>query len=232
MRLILAGALLALAPAPAFADVTARYAIGSQTLTVEVDDSGDYRAELSGKFAVIRHGGDEFVVITHNGKAFAAKADVFLPLLKAKMAQNAAPPGGPGATLAFTTRQGNDETVAGRKGSSWRITAEAPGSNVLILVMSADAQLAPVGGVFRHVVTLALDAFAPVFENNASFRDQLTAVFAKGTPLTITGPATIELAGVSAESIADSRFASPTILLDAKALDAALSEPTATPGEP
>lgn len=232
MKFLFAGALLALAPAPALADVTAVYSLGNDTLTVEVDDSGDYLAELPGKIMLIRHGGDEFVVIIHNGKAAAAKAETFFPLLKAKMAENAGPSGGPGSTMRFTTTQGNDAMVGDRKGASWRIAAEAPGANVLLVVVSPDAQLAPVGKVFGHALSLALDSFAPAFENNVSFRDQVTGVFAKGTPLSITGPGAIELKSVTEAPIADSRFASPAVLLDSKALDAALSAPTDTPGKP
>lgn len=222
---------LAMAPLPAAADVTATYSIGKKQLIVEVDDNGDYRAEVPGSFALVRHGGDEFILITHNGKVSAARSDVFLALLKAKAAKNA-PAGGPGATARFVTTQGEEEVVAGRKGSSWQIAPEAQGPAALVLVVSADAQLAPVGGVLHRTVARALDGFAPFFGNNMDFRDQIVAVFARGTVLRLAGPENIVLQNVSGDEIDAGRFAAPAELLDSAAFDAALSEPTQSPARP
>lgn len=216
---------LAMAPLPAAADVTATYSIGKAQLIVEVDDSGDYRAEVPGTFALIRRGGEEFILITHNGKVSAARSEVFFALLKTKAAKNA-PTGGFGATMRFVTTQGEDEVVAGRKGSSWQIAPEAQGPATLTLVVSADPQLAPVGGVFHSSIARALDGFAPFFGNNMSFRDQIVAVFAKGTVLRLAGPENIVLQNVRGDAIDAGRFARPAELLDSEAFDAALSEPT------
>jgi len=225
------GFALAMAPLPAASDVTATYSIGKAQLTVEVDDSGDYRAEVPGAFALVRRGGDEFIMITHDGKVSATRSDVFFALLKTKAAKNA-PTGGPGATTRFVTTQGKDEVVAGRKGSNWQIAPEAQGPAALVLVVSADPQLAPVGGVFQSGIARALDGFAPFFGNNMSFRDQIVAVFAKGTVLRLAGPENIVLQNVSGNEIDAGRFASPTELLDSAAFDAALSEPAQPAARP
>lgn len=222
---------LAMAPLPAAADVTATYSIGKAQLTVEVDDSGDYRAEVPGSFALVRRGGEEFILITHNGKVSAARSDVFFALLKTKAAKNA-PTGGPAATMRFVTTQGEDEVVAGRKGSNWQIAPEAQGTDALVLVVSADPELAPVGGVFRSGIARALDGFAPFFGNNMGFRDQIVAVFAKGTVLRLAGPENIVLQKVSGDEIDAGRFAPPTELLDSEAFDAALDEPTKPAAKP
>ena len=221
---------LAMAPLPAAADVTATYSVGKSQLTIEVDDSGDYRAEIPGKFALVRHGGDEFIMVTHNGKVRATRSDTFFAILKTKAPKGAS--GGPGATMRFVATQGKDEVVAGRKGSNWQIAPEGQGPGGLVMVMSADAQLAPVGGVFHRTILRALDAFAPIFENNTSFRDQITAVLAKGTVLRIAGPESIVLQSVNGDEIDAGRFASPTELLDSAAFDAALSEPTQPAANP
>lgn len=222
---------LAMAPLPAAADVTATYSVGKAQLMIEVDDSGDYRAEIPGKFALVRHGGDEFVMVTHNGKVRAARSEIFFALLKTKTAKTASADG-PGATMRFVATQGKDEVVAGRKGSNWQIAPEAQGPGALVMVMSADAQLAPVGGVFHRTIVRALDAFAPIFENNTSFRDQIAAVLAKGTILRLAGPESIVLQNVNGDEIEAGRFASPTELLDSAAFDAALGEPTEPPARP
>ncbi|KRC79997.1 hypothetical protein [Sphingomonas sp. Root241] len=222
---------LALAPLPAAADVTATYSVGKSQLTVEVDDSGDYRAEIPGKFALLRHGGDEFILITHNGKVSATRSDIFFALLKTKAPKNA-PTGGPMATMRFVTTQGKDEVVAGRRGSNWQIAPEGQEPATLAMVVSADAQLAPVGGVFHRGIARALDGFAPFFGNNMGFRDQIVAVLAKGTVLRLAGPENIVLQNVSGDEIDAGRFAAPAELLDSEAFDAALDEPTQPPAKP
>lgn len=228
---VLAGALL-LAPLPAMADVTATYAIGTEKLTVEVDDSGDYRADLAGKFTLIRNGSDEFVVVMHNNKARAARSDVFFALLKTK-AEKDWPGGGPGATMRFATTQGKEEVVAGRKGTGWQVAAQGEASGAITMVMSGDAQLAPVGTVLRGALGRALDAFTPMFSGNTSVRDQLNAVLAKGTLLRVeVPPMTLALQSVNDAAIAAERFASPTGLLDAATLDATLSEETVKAAKP
>jgi hypothetical protein len=228
----LAGALL-LAPLPATADVTATYALGTEKLTVEVDDSGDYRADVAGKFTLIRHGSDEFVVVTHNGKARAARSDVFFALLKTKSASDAVPRE-TAAPMRFVTTQGKDEVVAGRKGSSWLIAIEGQGADAAaVAVVSSDAQLAPVGDVLRQGLARALDSLGPALGGFAEVRDQLNAVFGKGALLRFAlPPATIALESVKDDAIAAERFASPTGLLDAAALDAALSEETVKAAKP
>ncbi len=230
-RASLLGFALALAPLPAAADVTATYSVGKSQLTIEVDDSGDYRAEIPGKFALLRHGSDEFILITHNGKVSATRSDIFFELLKTKAPKNA-PTGSPMATMHFVTTQGKDEVVAGRKGSNWQIAPEGQGPVTLAMVVSADPQLAPVGTVFHRSIARALDGFAPFFGNNMGFRDQIVAVFAKGTVLRLAGPENIVLQKVSGEEIDAGRFAAPAELLDSAAFDAALDEPTQPSAKP
>jgi hypothetical protein len=86
--------------------------------------------------------------------------------------------------------------------------------------------------VLHRTVARALDGFAPFFGNNMSFRDQIVAVFAKGTVLRLAGPENIVLQNVSGDEIDAGRFASPTELLDSAAFDAALSEPTKSSARP
>lgn len=219
--------LLALSPVPALADVTAHYRLGKDVLTVEVDDSGDYRAELSGKVAMVRHSGSEYVLITLGDKVVATERDVFFPLLKSKLGEGEPAPGQrPSPRAVMTVLQDGAAQIAGRKGEWWRI-GRNDADKGLRLAVSADPVLAPVGTVLHHVLSLMLDSLAPILGSDIGLRDKVLGITGRGTLIAIAGvPTQVMLESVSTGEIDPGRFAKPATLLDAGAIDAALSAPT------
>jgi hypothetical protein len=220
LRSLLALAAL-LVPAPALADVTARYTAGSSTITVEAGDNGDSRLQLAGRtpFAMLRHGGVDYVVFTDS----AGKVSVVLAseLLSALLATSPPPP----AMQQFNLESGPAESFAGYSGMTWRIAPQ--GEAPLALLMSPDPALAPIGQVFRNLAGLAADALAPLLGADANMSDQLRALFAKGTPLRILppesgGPPVLELSSVSMAAIDPARFVVPGPLISADAAIAKL----------
>ncbi|MGN7997630.1 hypothetical protein [Sphingomonas sp. 22176] len=66
--------LLALAPWPALADVTATYKAGVDRLIVEVADNGDARVQMA-DVLFVRHGGEDYVTFgTFGGMKISAAA--------------------------------------------------------------------------------------------------------------------------------------------------------------
>lgn len=113
-RLLLPIALLL--PAPALADVTARYDAHGAEFAVEVDDGGNARAGIDGRFALIRRDGVNYVVLySRDGVPHVARADAVL----ARMAELSRPP----ETWRNQSAAGGDAIVAGileRSGGSAR----------------------------------------------------------------------------------------------------------------
>jgi len=229
MRLAAAvAALFALAPLPAAADVTAQYDLGKEKLTVEVDDNGDYRAEVSGKFALMRRGGTEYVVFFKD-QACVVERDAFLALTSKMMPADLPKPTGEPSQRALVSA-GGEETIAGRSGTLWKIRLDRPDANVIEAVMSPDRDLAPVGAIFAGVADAGLKMFAAMIPS-ADFADRAREIFAKGTPLRLVLMQEVRLVSVSTAAIDATRFALPGPVLDAAAFDAAMSASSPTHAE-
>ncbi|MCW3847132.1 hypothetical protein OF829_07760 [Sphingomonas sp. LB-2] len=199
----------ALLPAPALADVTARYGIGSSMLTIEADDGGDWRFQVSGKtpILILRHDGIDYVVLTDStDKVSVTRLDAVLAVFFGKV-----PP--PPEGQAFKLEAGPTDRVAGYSGTAWRFGPE--GEPPIELLMSADPVLTPIGDVFRHLAGMGVDGLVPLLKADANVADLIRALFAKGTPLRLRPPETdrdrflIELASVSTAEIDPARFVLP-----------------------
>jgi hypothetical protein len=206
---ILAAALLMLLPAPALADVTASYTAGSAVFTVEVDDGGNTRAGIDGRFVLIHRDGIDYVVMyDHDGVPHVARAGEAL----AGFAEKTPPPDRKWRTELSAE---GDATVAGHSGSVWRFgpAGELP----LEFVMSADPTLAPVGQLLARAADTVgkfIDAHVgPTGDAAAGLR----ALFSHGTPIRILeaavepapGKIMIELRSVSTAEIDTHRFDLP-----------------------
>ncbi|AQR74318.1 hypothetical protein [Sphingomonas sp. LM7] len=224
-------AILAFAPLPAAADVTARYDLGKEQLSVEVDDGGDYRAEVAGKFALMRRGGVVHLVIYRDGTPLVVPRQAFLDLAETKLAKERAKPGAAPVRIAVT--KGPDETVAGRKGSLWTLMAPESGGKAIEVVLTGDADLVPVGAVFVEVLDTALQAFDGIV-SHTDFAVRAREVLAKGTPLRLKVMEEVRLREVSTAAIDSARFVLPGPVIDGAALDEAMSAPAepATPLPP
>ncbi|MDV3457766.1 hypothetical protein RZN05_12290 [Sphingomonas sp. HF-S4] len=222
MRRALAAALL-FAPLPAAADITAHYEMGKETLSVEVDDNGDYRAEVPGKVLLLRRGGTEYVAIFQGDKPLVIERKAFLGLA-GKMALAGKPPAETDKRPVLVAR-GAEEQVAGRSGTLWTLKVDTPKGNTLEAVMNADRDLAPVGAVFAGVVDAGLATFAPMIPS-PDFAPRLREIFAKGTPLRLVLVEYLKLRSVSKAEIDAARFALPGPVMDPSAFDAAMSAPS------
>jgi hypothetical protein len=229
MRLAAAvAALFALAPLPAAADVTARYDLGKEKLTVEVDDNGDYRAEVPGKFALMRRGGKEYVVFFKD-QACVVERDAFLALTRKLIPADLPKPTGEPSQRTLVSA-GGEEKIAGRSGTLWKIRLDRPDANTIEAVMSADRDLAPVGAIFAGVLDAGLQMFVGMIPAS-DFADRAREVFAKGTPLRLVLMQEVRLVSVSTDAIDATRFALPGPVLDAAAFDQVMSGAMAIPSE-
>lgn len=214
-----------LLPAPALADVTATYTAGKGIFAVEVDDGGDARAGVDGKFVLIRRDGVDYIVIyTPDGAPHVTRAGTALEHFIAKAST-------PDKWRTELSNEG-DATVAGYPGSVWRFGPE--GDRPLELVMSADPALAPVGQVFTRIA----EAFAQFIDTRVGPTGNagtgVHSLFSHGTPIRISetavepapGRVMIELRSVSHAEIDAHRFDLPGPVMDTEAFFAAVQPPS------
>ncbi|MDP5279355.1 hypothetical protein Q9Q95_10520 [Sphingomonas sp. DG1-23] len=211
---------LTLAPLPAAADVTAHYAVGRDTLSVEVDDNGDYRAEVAGKVMLLRRAGTDYVVIFQGAVPLVVERQAFLKLAK-NMVAGTFPPSGERRDVRIGSA--GEEVVAGRRGTSWSIRVADSDGNSIRAVMSADRDLAPVGMVFMNVLDAGLETFGAMLPAS-NFGEALREVMAKGAPLRLSLGEEVQLRSVSAAQIDAARFALPGPVMDSAAFDQAMSK--------
>lgn len=212
---------LTLAPLPAAADVTARYEVGRDALTVEVDDNGDYRAELAGKFMLLRKAGIDYVVIFQGAVPLVIEQKAFLGIAK-KMVTGTFPKSSEHRNVVITS--GGEEVVAGRRGSSWSVRVENVDGNQIRAVMSADPDLAPVAMVFRNALDAGLETFGAMLPAS-NFGEALREVMAKGAPLRLGLGDEVRLRSVDTARLDAARFALPGPVMDASTFDQAMSKP-------
>lgn len=215
LRPLLALAALLL-PAPALADVTARYAAGASRITVEAADSGDWRFEISGKLEliVIHKGGEDFFAIRDSqDRLRVTRAPAALTALLG-------PPPAGDHPMVFEALRGAPDTLAGYSGARW--TFGPHGEAPMSLLMSPDPRLAPIGTVFRGLAELIIGA-----SGEQLGPAQLRLLFASGTPLRIGSPTDakgpvfmVALESVSMAAIDRSRFDLPGEVLTGEAFSA------------
>ena len=204
----------ALLPAPALADVTARYTFRDAKIVIEAADNGNSRVDIDGKHRlwIVRRDGIDYVVLRDSdGEEHAALAEgAFARLLGPT----------PQAAMAVDAVMGGSDTVAGYSGTVWQFgpRGEAP----IELLMSPDPRLAPIGAVCLRLVE-------PIFGRYFD-REALRKLFAAGTPLRI-GPAglpaeqLILFESASFDPVDPKRFAVPGPLIPAADLADLLSPP-------
>jgi hypothetical protein len=222
-RTALLAAALATVPLPAAADVTARYDLGKEQLSVEVDDSGDYRAEIPGKVLLLRKAGVDYVVIFQAGTPLVIERQSFLAIAKNMVPATPAKSAEP--RLEVQVAKAGEESIAGRKGTLWTIGVDKPGGNMIEAVMSPDRDLAPVGAVFANVLDAGLQTFGAVIPAS-NFAESIREVMAKGTPLRLMLMQEVRLRSVSTTDIDPARFALPGSVVDSKTFDQAMSADT------
>ena len=229
-RTTLFAAALATVPLPAAADVTARYDLGKKQLSVEVDDSGDYRISYAGMVSVIHHAGKDYVVVEMGAQPVTMERAAVLAAAAKMLAADTKRPKAPDAP--FVLSRGAEARVAGRAGTTWLLKPDKPDEKPLEMVMSADPALAPIGAAIRDTMVPLGSMFGTSMGAPSSFVPQWTALFAKGTPLQLgVERPQITLVSVDTADIAESRFALPGEVVSPDALVSMLAGKRG-PGEP
>ncbi|WP_066722876.1 hypothetical protein [Sphingomonas pituitosa] len=213
--------LLALAPWPALADVTASYQAGKDRLTVEVADNGDARVEV-GEFIYIRHGGEVYLTLGKlAGDQVSGRRDDMLKLFGVlfradpETASLAAP-----APLTPIVEPLRETEVLGIKGQVWRIwpKGKSDPAGSIDAAFTASPRLAPVQQVLQSAVTGFLDVFGPL-DKHGRFRAILAAMNDKGAPLMVRDANTVQLLALEEARIAPARLAIPEDLISGDALE-------------
>jgi hypothetical protein len=181
--------ILALAPLPALADVTARYTVDGKELLVEVDDGGNSRIGIAGKFAVIRRDGVDYLLVEDKTGPKVFELQGIVDLLKGILPKPK-PEDAEKDKVEFGVVPGNGSaTVAGRSGAIWLMSMlkgpEEDRKRQVEVVMSADPQLAPVGAVFARTADVFLEFMGSFMPESTQFGATARAILAKGAPLRI-----------------------------------------------
>jgi hypothetical protein len=219
--------LLCAAPMPALADVTAQYVLGGkEALTVEVDDGGNARLGIDGKFSLIVRDGVEYCAITLKDQVLVVRYADLVALAKVKMKSDSA-----GQAKAsqedklFVLGSGGAAEVAGRKGMTWTFGPkdEAADGHMLEVVMSDDPELAPVGSLIRRALEPAIPVLTGLFPDASNFGARVTELLGKGTPLRVAP--FLEMASVDRKEIDPHRFDLPGPVMSAEEFDKIASAP-------
>lgn len=214
--------LLALAPWPALADVTASYQAGKDRLTVEVADNGDARVEV-GELVYIRHGGEEYLTLGKAGDdQVSGRHDDMLKFLGTLF--RADPETGSLAAPVPVTPVLDplpDTELLGLKGRAWRIWPRGKNdpAGSIDASFSASPKLAPVNGVLQSALNSFISVFGPM-DKRGHFRAILAMMGDKGTPLTVRNAATIQLLAVDTAPIDPAHLAVPENLVSGEMLTA------------
>ncbi len=179
--------ILALAPMPALADVTARYSAGGKELVIEVDDGGNSRLDVGGKFTIIHRDGVDYIAVTDKDGTKVFELQAMVDLIKGIIPKTEDPKA---KEFQFGIAPGAGVMVAGQQGDAWKLLMvkgdEASKKKHIEMVVSADPKLAPVGTVFRRAIDTVTSFFGAMFPEETGFSARLTELFAKGTPLRVT----------------------------------------------
>lgn len=200
--------LLALAPWPALADVTATYKAGVDRLTVEVADSGDARVQID-DLVYVRHGGEEYLTFGRfDGMAISGRRDDMLEFICVMFhAAGRTPPPPAGVQRLEPLRE---TEVLGLKGQAWRIWPEGTRdpADSFEAAFTDSPRLTPVNRALRSATAGFFDTFAPL-DKRGVFRAALAVMAEKGAPLMIGDAKTVQLLAIDFGPIAAARFDIP-----------------------
>ncbi|WP_213982576.1 hypothetical protein [Sphingomonas sp. dw_22] len=226
----LAFVLLCSAPLPALADVTAHYTLGGkEALTVEVDDGGNARLGVDGKFSLITRDGVDYVAIMMKGQVLVVRYADLIALAKVKIKFDSGAQSADEAK-AFVLASGAAAEIAGHKGTTWTFGLKdaSPAAHMLEVVMSDDPELAPVGSLVRRMLEPAVPILQGMFPEASGFSTRVLELLAKGTPL--RAAPFLELGSVDRNEIDPHRFDLPGPVMSAEEFDKAADTPAASGG--
>lgn len=148
IKFFLTGLAILLGATSAAADITARYAQkASSPMIVQVSDGGDSRIEVVGA-AYLNTGGVSYLVANDARGRFTVRLDTFTALIGDLM--RASRNGSPASRIEVRISEHGAETIAGRNGRLFRISATSNPSDAIDMVVSSDADLAPLARVMSR----------------------------------------------------------------------------------
>jgi TonB family protein len=207
--------LLPLGSAPAQADVTARYDVGTpMPLVVQVNDAGHARINMGRQSAILVRDGTAYVLMADLEGPYAIRYEELMAEIgeatRMLYHRQATTPGP--AEPEYEAVEVGPATQAGYRGTAWTIVrhGQSPRPAPFELVVSSDPVLAPVGRAIARLATNEHDGFAPVWGTPSFGRGFLTAmhsVFRRGTVLRFG--TLMRLQSVSTDPIPASTFALP-----------------------
>lgn len=178
---------LALAPMPALADVTARYSAGGKELVIEVDDGGNSRLDVGGKFTIIHRDGVDYIAVTDKEGTKVFELQAMVDLVKGFIPKSEDPKA---KAFEFGLAPGAAVMVGGQQGDAWKLLMlkgdDDSKKKHIEMVVSADPRLSPIGDVFRRAIGTVNSFLGAMFPEETGFSARLTELFAKGTPLRVT----------------------------------------------
>jgi hypothetical protein len=186
-------ALLALLPMPALADVTAHYTAGKDAFRIEVDEGGNSRAGIDGKFLIIRRDNVDYLVVYMGGQAKAVELDDLIATAKAQIPAMPEMPGEGGMKFELAAVGNAGPVGADPSITLWSFGPAAgaggdamPSGRKLLIAISPDPKLKPVGDVFRRTFDSLIGVFGSMFPDSTGFGPKLREVLGKGTPTSLT----------------------------------------------
>lgn len=139
-------AVLALAADPALADVTARFRqADGPPIVIQANDRGDSRMAVTDG-VYVTHGGVNHMILTFPGGAIVVRQEDFIAVMTELT--SVVGPARPADRGRIAITEHGRETVGGRSGTVYRVGDEGSADR-LEFVLSTDADLAPIGQVFR-----------------------------------------------------------------------------------
>lgn len=215
----------ALVPAPACADITARYGAPGAGVVVEVDDGGDARVELAGLFVLLRHQGVTWLQLDTPEGPCATELDPLITQLAADAAQGSRPRG----LRPMRLVRGETGRIAGYTGTRWRLVpVEGPADSIPLqdVVLSDDPDLALLRPVFVAAGEFLITMLSAGDSGEESHPEIIRELFAKGAVLAIGDGA---LQSVNHREIDAARFVPAGTQVDAATMLALLDRPPPRP---
>jgi len=198
---------------PAAADITARYrqANGEADVVVQVNDRGESRMSVTEATYVTRDG-VTYMLLTDPQGSFVVRLADFLALMDELLrAQGDTAP--QAAASGVTTSDAGPETVAGQNGRLYRIVNRRIASDVFEVVISTDAELAPLTGAMAGAL---LPMFETMGRSAPGLAESLRELLGRGALLRL-GPL-FQLESIDRAPVPASAFDLPSAPLSREAL--------------
>jgi len=249
--LLLLPVLLALAAAPARADVTARYVYDRAAwaaIVVQTNDAGQARISMGTQAALIVRDGNVYMLMADLQGPYAIRYDDLMNVLRAQAQESVR--GIAGQTLPeriqYDAVEIGPASVAGYSGTAWTVVQQGrtPEPDSLEVVVSTDPVLAPVGRALARLTAASTTGLAPITGGASfsyDFMAAMTSIFERGAVLRLgrvmhlesaaAGPVPAAQFALPGEPLTPEQFAARTGM-PLEALSPGAARAVAPPGPP